>query len=625
MAPIPTPAPMPPTPDNDSFLEAPLDRCDVLTNIAYPGPKSHHKTFANAAVAADTEISSTVAKKILKQGGSVVDATVAAMTCTGVINPQHSGIGGSLFMLVHAVANGETEMRTHCIDGRTTTPAAGTKEFYGSDYMLKRRGVFSIGLPGEIKALYEAWQKFGKLPWRDLIQPAIDICTEGYHMRPTTSGRFATHWADMLSWSNMRHDDKAWKELFTRLDGSMFKTGEKMTNLRLAQTLERIADDPMSFYTGKLAEEIVADLNDHQGHITIEDLRNYQVNWPEPYETELHTKGTKLVTMPPPSSGAVLLFIIKLYEKFKHTPADMETVEGATLAYHHLMECMKFGFAEKTRIADPKFSERTKEVMETICTDKFIDSIYSQIDNDKTHESIYYNPSVGKSKDGGTTHLSIVAEDGSAVACTGTLNGIFGSYVRGKRTGIIFNNENGTFSAPNPPDSEGYLEPPEFNFFAPYKRPRSSKSPLMCFDEAGQVRLVIGGSGGRRITTATAFVLAHHLFLGQSIQKSIDLPRFAHFLSPNTFEYEAGFHEEIVEGLRRIGHVGNQAIPVPQTPEELRAQLANKQKPCISVVQAIANVCESKNHFGENGSKKCSCACLKTVADCRKGGIPDGW
>ncbi|KAJ7387662.1 hypothetical protein OS493_001000 [Desmophyllum pertusum] len=345
-------------------------------------------------------------------------------------------------------------------------------------------------------------------------------------------------------------------ELLLDKDGKLRKQGDKIKNEQYAQTLEKVQDSPESFYNGSLASDIVRDMRMINGSVTSEDLRKYISVIREPYESEL--SGTKMYLTPPPTSGAVLALILNILKGYNMTSSDRDDVDSSVLTYHRIVESFKFSYAWRSRLGDPTFYPKIDKVAKEMLKQETGDRIRRKIRDSMTYKNVSYYADSFSDADYGTTHLAVLAANGDAVSVTTTINMRFGCKYRSMTTGIIYNNEMADFDTPDNNIVDG-ISPSPFNFPAPGKRPFSSMSPAILIDAGGKVELVIGASGGKRITTAVSLVLMNKLWFGQSLSDAVDEPRLHAQLVPNqTVFYEKNkkyrLSEKIVEGLRKRGH-----------------------------------------------------------------------
>jgi len=400
------------------------------------------------------------------------------------------------------------------------------------------KGGLSIAVPGEVKGLYEAWKKFGRLPWADLVQPTIDLCIEGFHVEKELSKRISEY-------NDTIRNDTNLAELFVKDDGSLITEGDLLINVKLGNTFKRIAEDPMAFYNGSLAQEIVDDIKEYGGIVTLEDLAAYNSTFKEPLKVVLSNGNYTLYNPPPPSSGAVMSFIIGILDGYNFNSSDIR--DRQTLSYHRIIEAFKFAYAKRSELGDEDFVNVT-ELIGNLTSPEYASEIRQKIDDNVTHDVMYYEPTFDYVLDQGTIHLNVLAADGSAVALSGTINLYFGSTVRGNRTGIIFNDEMDDFSTPGTKNSFGVPASPS-NYIESGKMPMSSMCPTLVFDANDEVVFLSGAAGGTRITTATAFVLANSLWFNRTLNEATDTPRVHHQLVPNYFSYEPNIDQDVLNGL----------------------------------------------------------------------------
>lgn len=553
-------------------------------------PTSTSGGYKHAAVASDAGQCSTIGKNILHdKNGSAVDAAIAALLCLGVHSAMSCGIGGGFQMVVYDTPRNSSSRTVKVFDAREVAPLAATKDMYLNGTSDTFGGA-AIAVPGEVRGYYEAWKQFGKLPWKDLFQPTIDMCRNGFHVSWALASFIREN-------ENMIRNTTGLRELFIKPDGVAYKEGDMMQRLRLADTLERIQKEPDTMYTGTLAHDVVDDIKDFDGIITREDLRAYKVkdNDSALLSMELKSLGYRLLSLRPPSSGVLLGFMLRILEGFNLTPSDIDGTSKTVEAYHKIAETFKFGYAMRSYLGDEDFVDVTK-IMNNLTSYEFADYIRGRINPAHTYDNIsYYNPEFTTNEEHGTSHLSIIAPNGGAVSVTTTINSVFGSKMVGKRTGIIFNDEMSDFVSPDHHSSSSLGKE---NFIEPRKRPMSSMCPAIIVDRNDNVVMVIGAAGGKQITSASVYVLAHNLWFGYDVGKAVDAIRIHHQLKPNYLNFEEHLPDGVLVGLLRKGH---HLMPHSGFP---------------SVVQLVKSTCHQPQHPD---------GCLEAVCDHRKKGTPDGF
>lgn len=497
----------------------------------------HAAYLEGGAVAAPDQYGAQVAADILKKGGNAVDAAVATAFTLAVTYPEAGNIGGGGFMTLFV------DGKPYFLDYREVAPQAATRNMYLDEKgevieNLSLVGARAAGVPGTVMGLWEAHQKFGKLPWSELLTPAIGYAKNGfkvaakqYQYRNDAQGMFktATNFNDYF--------------------GNM-KVGELFKQPEMAQTLERIADKGVSeFYQGKTADLLVAQMQADKGLITKQDLKDYKAVWREPMAVSW--RGNVVYTAPPPSSGGVAL--AQLLGIKENRAADFKGVAHNSAQYIHLLaEIEKRVFADRADyLGDPAF---TKVPVDQLVAKDYLAKRAAQVNPKAISDTDKVKPGLEPHQ---TTHFSIVDKQGNAVSNTYTLNLDYGSGVVVKGAGFLLNDEMDDFSAkPGAANAFGVVGG-DANAIAPGKRMLSSMSPsLMTRD--GKVELVIGTPGGSRIFTSIFQVMNNLYDYGMPLDKAVAAQRVHHQLLPKDtiyFDSYAPLTGPVADELKKMGYV----------------------------------------------------------------------
>ncbi|KPJ08565.1 Gamma-glutamyltranspeptidase 1 [Papilio machaon] len=404
-------------------------------------------------------------KQILVSNGSAVDAAIAAMFCNGLYNQQSMGLGGGFFMTVYIKEEG----RAYTVIARETAPAAATANMFHGNYDKAKKGPLSLGIPGELRGLWAAYKRWGKLPWESLLAPTLALCENGYVMS---------------------------KVLFDGLESAPYVKNDP--NLR-----------------AKITDSLAVPLSN----------------------------GDVLHVPPPPSSGVILVNILNILSGYNFTHNSINTTEDKILTYHRIIEAFKYAYATRTKLGDVDFLD-LRDLIKNVTTPSYGAEIRARINDSSTsNDTAVYGATEYNQPDAGTAHISIIANNGDAVSVTSSVNYYFGAGFTTLNTGIVMNNVMDDFSLPGFTNYFG-LKPSPANFIAPGKRPMSSMSPSIIVDKGGNAKLVIGASGGTKITTAVALVAMRKLWFGQTIKQAVDEARLHHQIFP----------QDIIKGLRAKGH-----------------------------------------------------------------------
>jgi gamma-glutamyltranspeptidase/glutathione hydrolase len=486
-------------------------------------------------VATDHALSAKAGAEILARGGNAVDAAVAAALSAGVVQPAGSGLGGGGFAVV-VQADGTRAS----LDFREVAPAGASRDMFldasgGADSALSRASGLAVGVPGESRGLMQLVENWGRLSPREVAAPAIRQASGG-----TPVGQ---HLA--LAFGATTHEEVG-RAFFS--GGSPLERGDRMVRGRLARTLRRWASSRgEDLHAGFGADAILSAVQRRGGVMTAEDLRSYKPVQRDPIVARF--RGHSVVTMPPPSSGGIVLAqLLRVLEGY-----DLASLGHNSSDYIHLLaEAMKHAYADRAHhMGDPDFVEVP---VQRLLSDDRVAEIRHKIWPGRTFESAYYGALIAPPTDGGTTHISVVDRQGMAVALTSTINTSFGSGIVAADLGVILNNEMDDFSAqPGVPNAYGLIGA-EANAVEAGKRPLSSMTPTVILDEEGRVKMSVGGSGGSHIISSTLQVVLNVLVFGMDAQEAVSAPRFHHQWQPDTLFVEGPISLDVERALTARGH-----------------------------------------------------------------------
>ncbi len=474
------------------------------------------------AVAAPESQAARVGGEILRRGGNAVDAAIAVQFAISTTNAIGAGIGGGGFMLIHDPDAGEVV----ALDYRETAPRGADRDMFLDEHgevdpQLSVHTALAAGVPGTVRGMAALHQRYGTLPWADLIQPAIDLAEDGFEIDPWTAGKIVEYGAKFAAVDERFREQIEFQLYF---QGG---PGDRMTIPDLARTLRRIAEEgPDEFYVGRTADLIVEEMARGGGLITREDLASYRPVWRQPIEGTY--RGYRIVSMPPPSSGGIVLIeFLNMLEAFDRLPLH------APEQIHLQAEVAKRVFADRAEyLGDPAFAE----VPVNVLTDKSYARARARgidLKRRTDPEAIAEGDlPVRLNTDGQTTHFSIIDRNGLAVSNTTTMNTGYGSGIVVDGAGFLLNSQMNDFSAkPGVPNVYG-VTGSEANEIAAGKRPLSSMSPTMVFSPEGDLVLVLGSPGGSTIISTVLQVVLHSIDYDRSLGEAVDRPRFHHQWPP---------------------------------------------------------------------------------------------
>lgn len=514
-------------------IEAPIIRYDSRI----------HPTLGPAGmVASQNYLSSDVGAEILEAGGNAVDAAVAVGFSLAVTLPRAGNLGGGGFMLIHHAETG-TDI---AIDYREMAPIRATRDMYLDENgdVHKTRSRFShlaSGVPGTVAGLFKAHSEFGRLPWKRVLQPAIQQAREGVTVTYDLAGLLRARRERMCK-------NEAACGYFYKEGGVPYEPGDVWVQEDLAATLERIADEgPKGFYSGKTAELIAAEMARGGGLVDMESLAAYKPVVREPARGTY--RGYEIITMPPPSSGGV--HVIQMLNILENFPIA-ELGAGGADNVHLLTEAARLAYADRSEyLGDPDFVDVP---VEWLTSKAYAQELAATIDMRVARKSDDVAPGVvpvPESPD--TTHFSVIDDEGNVVANTYTLNFSFGSAIAVEGAGFLLNNEMDDFvSKPGVPNAFGLLGG-DANSIAAGKRPLSSMSPTIVLTD-GEPWFATGSPGGSRIITTVLQVVVNVIDHGMNLAEAAVAPRIHHQWYPDVLQVEAGFSPDTIKLLLERGH-----------------------------------------------------------------------
>ncbi|NWW28502.1 GGT5 hydrolase, partial [Falcunculus frontatus] len=507
-------------------------------------PRCGPQQYLHGAVAADSETCSLIGRNILKSGGTAVDAAIAALICTSVMNPQSSGLGGGVIFTIYNASTGTVEV----INARETVPGVFPHNLLSGcspGFPIGKDCPHWIGVPGELRGYEEAHKRHGRLPWKALFEPTIKLLSEPLVISPVLN--------KILHHPAFSGPGKSLCPLLC--DGQRFlKLGETFRWPALQQTLRAVAEHgATAFYEGQIGEALVEDVRKAGSNISLEDLRAYRAEVSSALNITLNSHTT-VFAPGPPMGGAVLMFILKVLEVYKFHKASLATPVEKVETYHRIAEALKFGNMLRPHMSDPAFSEAQVPV-ETMLSDEFAGFVRQQIDTRGDHPLNHYNLLESlyndKYKSMGTSHISVLAADGSAVSATSTINYPFGSFVYSNQTGIILNNELADFCIANRSIKPEPHRKNNITASALGEKPPSAMVPSILISKSGDM-LVIGGAGGGWIISATTMAIINKLWFGYDLEHAISAPVM--HTQGDSVLFEEPFSREVRTGLLGRGH-----------------------------------------------------------------------
>ncbi len=503
----------------------------------------HPVVSKNGMVSTEEHFATEAGLQILKGGGNAVDAAVTIAFTLAVTLPRAGNIGGGGFMLIHLARSN----RTIAIDYREKAPKRATRDMFldksgNVDAEKSTHSYLAVGVPGTVAGLTMALKKYGTISLERALQPAIKLAEDGFPINQELQGSLI----ESQEWMKSSPDSMM---IFFKKGYVPYDVGEILVQKDLAWSLKQIAKyGAYAFYKGEIADRIVAAMRANGGLISKEDLAAYKAVIRKPIHGTY--RGYDIYSMPPPSSGGVILVeILNLLEPFPISALGHNTAQ----TIHLMAECMKLAYADRSKyLGDPGF---IKVPTSSLISKRYADELRLKINPNKATPSIEIFPGdpikFEKSRD--TTHFSVMDKYGNAVSNTYTLNLRYGTGFIVPGTGILLNDEMDDFSAkPGTPNIYG-LVGGDYNAIAPEKRMLSSMTPTIVMKD-GKPFLVTGSPGGSHIITTVLQVIINVIDHRMNIAAATNAVRIHHQWLPDELRVERGLNGDTIRLLTEKGH-----------------------------------------------------------------------
>lgn len=505
------------------------------------------ESYNNGVVVTAHPEASKVGVEILKKGGNAIDASIAVQFALAVVYPNAGNIGGGGF-LVYRDSKGKTD----ALDYREKAPLKASEDMYwdkngNAITDLSLYGQFAAGVPGTVDGMVKAHEKYGKLNWKELVQPAINLAQKGFKITKQQASELTNKHNDFVKYNsktNALTSKSSWKE------------GDLLVQKELANTLKLIQQKGRAgFYEGKTADLIVKEMKRGNGIISHEDLKQYQSVWRTPVSGNY--KGLKVISMPPPSSGGIAL--VSLFQSIEDYPINKWGFQ-ADSTIQVMVEAERRVYADRAEhLGDPDFIKVPQK--------QLLDKSYNvnrmkdfSFDKATPSSAIKAGEIIGK-ESMETTHYVIVDKDGNAASVTTTLNNSYGSLVVVEGAGFLLNDEMDDFSVkPGTPNLYG-LVGGKANAIEPSKRMLSSMTPSI-LEKDGKLFMVVGTPGGSTIITSVFQAILNVVDFGMTMQEAVAAPRFHHQWLPDQIDYEPNaISENVRESLKQKGYTLKERKP----------------------------------------------------------------
>ena len=516
-----------------------------LNSLGYEPAQKELASSKNGMVSTQHFLATAVGERILSRGGNAYDASIAIAFTLAVVLPRAGNIGGGGFMVIY---DSQTQ-KPYSIDFREKAPQMSTRDMYltedGSfnDKNLSTLGYLASGVPGTVAGLWDVHQKFGSLPWNELLEDAIYFAENGFKITPFL-GDILFNYSEALS--IFPETKKIFQKHYPNFKDKM------LIQKDLANTLRIIASQGREgFYEGQIAKKIASEMKKNNGLITEDDLKKYNPIWRKPLISNY--RDTQIITMGPPSSGGLhVIQMLNIVENY-----DLKNMGHNSTNYVNLLaEVMKYAYSDRSKyLGAPDFYD--------VPVEKIISKAYAAEINDNIDipvDDIYPGKFLDRESHE-TTHFSVVDEEGNVVSMTYTLNSTFGSKVVVKGTGILMNNEMDDFSAAPGVPNQFNLLGADANAIAPYKRPLSSMTPTIVLKN-NELFFTTGSPGGARIISAVFQSILNIIDFKMNLEEATLAKRLHHQWYPDMLEFEFSIDEKINDELKNMNYITKTTLPL---------------------------------------------------------------
>ena len=520
-----------------------------LNSLGYEPAQKELASSKNGMVSTQHFLATAVGERILSRGGNAYDASIAIAFTLAVVLPRAGNIGGGGFMVIY---DSQTQ-KPYSIDFREKAPQMSTRDMYltedGSfnDMNLSTLGYLASGVPGTVAGLWDVHQKFGSLPWNELLEDAIYFAENGFKITPFL-GDILFNYSEALS--IFPETKKIFQKHYPNFKDKL------LIQKDLANTLRIIASQGREgFYEGQIAKKIASEMKKNNGLITEDDLKKYNPIWRKPLISNY--RDTQIVTMGPPSSGGLhVIQMLNIVENY-----DLKNIGHNSTNYINLLaEVMKYAYSDRSKyLGDPDFYDVP---VEKIISKEYAAEINNNIDiGQSTPVNDIYPGKFLDKESHETTHFSVVDEKGNVVSMTYTLNSTFGSKVVIKGTGILMNNEMDDFSAAPGVPNQFNLLGADANAIAPYKRPLSSMTPTIVLKN-NELFFTTGSPGGARIISAVFQSILNIIDFKMNLEEATLAKRLHHQWYPDMLEFEFSIDEKINDELENMNYITRTTLPL---------------------------------------------------------------